>query len=405
MAVVAVVGGGLLAAGGSIWGGMQAKKGKEKEAKAIKKAAQLAYARAQQGYARQSHHLDTGRAAIELRRKAEVASAATKKSMYDWLGMPGTFEGSYEDYVISKGSGGILPATQSELFKPLKKKVTTRIPGDEGLGIPGSTMSTTMRDFAKRPDEWRESFFDSRIGRAVSHDIAQWDQAARQEGELYLQLKESIQGPIIEGAGIRNQEVMEAVDRAFSVGTARNRLAKFNGKMQAQQSINRDKQNALWQSNAAMIQMATEQRRQSIAFGMAVVDQNVVESFDAQMNALTQLYLNNIMPTAMAIESDLMDNMGAADSLTTQAKLTKIAGDTQYKLAIAGAVQQIGGAMMQYGMSGMGGGAAASPATAGAAGGGSTGAISGGGMYTGMPQGISANAGGYRSNVGGISSI
>lgn len=351
----AIVGGIIAGAGsmtGSLISAMGAKKAAAKQSSAINKAAKLHVQEAERSAARQVHYSDVALAKLRQNEERTKRHEQTRLAMLFGYGTPGTYEQSYEDFYsqnLRAGGGGSL-SDASGIFDTLTKKVTTTIPGIPKLGIPSSKKTTKVRTDVLNPEQFQTEAEKSRLVRMVSFDIAQADQLSRQEGPLYIKLRNAVQGPIIEGAGMQHQTIMEAVSRAAAQkGSARNRAIQFANKMEAAETVARDRQNALWQSNLALTEMGISNRRGSIGFALDVTDSLVRDTFNAQMNSFGQTYIDSILPTQLAIEQNLLNSRQAAADMKLQAETVKANTKRDMYALLGGAVMAstatVGGAL------------------------------------------------------------
>jgi hypothetical protein len=332
--------------------GMQMKASKD-AAKAGSKLAgeQGAAARqtAAQERAASMHAVEKAEAAIELGQERVVSSEIGRQYLMEGLGAPGTYEQSYEDYYADQGQGilGRGAGARSAMFRKTKKEISTPGAGliNQETGEAG-TAHSEVTDYAVNPEQMAERTQASRTGRMMSYMTAQADQLLRQEGPLYQQIKESVQGPIMEGAGIARQTMMENIRvQAAKGGSARNRAVQAATELAGEQQIQRERQNQLWQTNLKIIELGINNADRQRKANEEWINNRagIRDDFNKMMNQFTEMRVDSILDAEIGIANNMADAQMVAQGYDAKAKQALIDGKQNSMLLAAGAVSTVGG--------------------------------------------------------------
>lgn len=169
-----------------------------------------------------------------------------------------------------------------------------------GVGGPGQLAEMETGKILD-PQKYAQSVLQSRGGRLQSYLTAQADQIARREGPLWQQLQESVMGPIVEGSTQLMRESSEEIHRMVARGGSARRAGMAEAmKLRAQENINRDRTQALWQSNLALNQWGIENARTQLTFNQAWINNlgGVRDTFNQTMTQMAQFYGSTILPAA-----------------------------------------------------------------------------------------------------------
>jgi hypothetical protein len=240
------------------------------------------------------------------------------------------------------------------MFRKISTDVTT-----PGAGPDGGSLTSTVTDYAMNPKIAAEKIAATRSGRMVSYMTAQADQLVRREGPLWEEIKQSVHGPIIEGAGQAHQEMLEQIQtEAAKSGSARNRAVQMATQVQASQNIMRDKQNMLWQSNLKLIEFGIQNARAQLSFNDAWVSNRagIRDQFNQMMNAFTEMRVNTIMPAEIQAANNYADSQQVANQLSLGSGLARADGTMNMYGTIGGAFMEAGGMAMGKGLTGKSGG-------------------------------------------------
>jgi len=368
--VLAVAGAGL-----SAWG---ASKGAKQAGAAYDKAAEQSQAIANQQYAGSQHAIGKAEAAIGLAQDRLVASEETRAAVGYGLGMPGSYEDSYEDFIAGLGGqspfmpSGLSPKKQSKYMKKEAKKGTAAglfKKTSETVSTPGAgpvnqhgnatTLTSEVTDYKLNPKAAQEKLAASRQGRMVSYMTAQADQLLRQEGPLWEQIKESVHGPIIEGAGMQHQQLLQRIQtEAAKGGSARNRAVQVASELAASQQIARDKQTQLWGANLQLIKFGIDNAKSQINFNDAWIGNQagIRDQFNNMMNSLTELRVNTVMGAEIGAANGYASAQAAANDNALKSGMVRADGTKNMYGLIGGGLMSAGGMMMG---GGVGGGATA----------------------------------------------
>jgi hypothetical protein len=356
-----------IGAGAQMYG---AKKGSEEAAGATKESYERSMKLLGAQQAAQQHSVEKAEAAVELGQDRVVASEMARFNLMAGLGMPGTYEESYEDFIAGLGGqspfipGGLSPKKQAKMakriaggkgaaagmFKKTSKTITTPGGGpiDPETGM-GTTATSEITDYKVKPGILAQKVGATRSGRMVSYMTAQADQLVRREGPLYEEIKQSVHGPIIEGAGMQHQQMMEEIETmAAKSGSARNRAVQAATQIAASQQIHRDRQNMLWNANLQLIKFSMENARIQMAFNDQWISgrAGVRDQFNQMMNHFTDLRVNTIMAAEIGAQAGVTSNYLETESIRLKSDLIK-ADNTKNMWAMGGgALKSIGGLMM-----------------------------------------------------------
>jgi len=402
-----LIAGVALAAVGAAAGAYGASKSGSQAAGAYSDAAEAQQAIAAQQQAAGQHAIAKAEAAIELGQDRVVASEMARFNVMAGLGMPGTYEQGYEDFLGSLGGNSpftpdfLKPKKQAKMdakiaktgnyaqgmFKKTSKTVSTPGAGpiNPATGEAG-TATSEVTDYKVRPGVAAAKIGATRSGRMVSYMTAQADQLVRREGPLWEEIKQSVQGPIIEGAGQAHQELLEQIQTmAAKSGSARNRAVQMATELQASQQIMRDKQNQLWQSNLRLIEFGIDNARAQLSFNDSWISNRagIRDEFNQMMNAFTAMRVSQIMPAEIGVANASASTQTLANQMEMSSGLARADATANMYGAIAGGLQSMGGSLMGMGTTG-----------------GGVGGYAGSKMSVGAPAGSSA---GYGMNMGGQS--
>lgn len=326
---VGAIGGALLSGGGGAPG----------MSRSEKKA--MAYGQLQQQAAAEQARLEG-----EVYKDILVRSEQGRLGLWSKLGDVGTYEQGYEDFRGGVGAD-YDPGNVHGVFTKIKKSGgvdTGALTYGKDVGKDFEHIEATGYGLA--PGKFIDHVSKSRQFRMASYMTAQADQLVRQEGPLWQELKASVSNPIMQGSAAMNKQMLEQLSReAARGGSARNRAVQAANRIQGQAQIMRDRANALWQSNLALIQFSQDNARRQLSFNQAwsgniagVRDQFLAFSRDAQA-----MYGQAAGPMAMAAGASAME--GA--QVSAQYRQAAVAADQENKQflgsAIASAAQIIGG--------------------------------------------------------------
>jgi hypothetical protein len=244
------------------------------------------------------------------------------------------------------------------MFKKTSETIST--PGAAPPSHPGGeagTMTSEVTDYKMDPGLAAQKIGATRSGRMVSYMTAQADQLVRREGPLWEEIKQSVHGPIIEGAGMAHQQLLQQIETmAAKSGSVRNKAVQMATQLAASQQITRDKQNALWTSNLRLIEFGINNARAQLSFNDGWISNRagIRDQFNQMMNDLTALRVQSILPQEIAAANGVASSQAEANALQMKSSLAKADGTANMWGSIAGGLQSMGGTMMGAGLGGGG---------------------------------------------------
>jgi len=364
---------GVAGAGLSAWG---ASKSAKQASGAYDSAAEQQQAIADQQMAGNQHAIGKAEAAIGLAQDRMVNAERTRAGVMYGLGMPGSYEDSYEDFIAGLGGqspfmpSGMSPKKQAKymkregrqgptvgLFRKTSETVSTPGAGPTNEHGEATTLTSEVTDYKLNPKKAQEKIAASRSGRMVSYMTAQADQLVRQEGPLWEQIKESVHGPIIEGAGQQHQQLLQQIQtEAAKGGSARNRAVQVATELAASQQIARDKQTQLWGANLKLIEFGIDNAKSQLNFNDVWINNRagIRDHFNQMMNSMTELRVNTVMGAEIGAANGYASAQAAANDNVLKSGLVRADGTKNMYGMIGGALMQGAGVL-----GGMGGGAGA----------------------------------------------
>jgi len=199
---------------------------------------------------------------------------------------------------------------------------------------------------------------------ALVHKIAErhrkWEKEREESGIAksdVIEGKQTITGTILEGGAQQNRQILESISRqAAQGGSARNTATSRALAQQAQIQVHQSNQQALWQSNLALMQFSQDNLRKQLAFNQAWVDGAMGQDFMQNFMNLAGVYTSSIMPAEMA-KAEMTYNSGAvlANMKMAQKNTGQIIGQ---------AISGVGDILAGAGVSMLGGGGGATTRTA-----------------------------------------
>lgn len=245
------------------------------------------------GKTEQKAYLGLGRLAAaqpeEIRARRQAAEE-TYTGVLGRLGAPGTY-----DIRGGPAATGEAPSEDAEggIFR--KEKLAD---------IPTTRYTKGLKAEARvlDPAAYQKEIEKSAQFRIMSRLTAESEQLIAREGPLYDEMLNSLQLPILEGAGAMARENTEQLRRAMARGgSARRGAMEAVQKIRAQERINSQKVMALSQSRFALDQWSRENARTNLEFGMnwAANQGGIRESYNQAMDKASELMLNSALPIMM----------------------------------------------------------------------------------------------------------
>lgn len=302
------------------------------------------------------HHFGSNFRAVEAQRARSLLHGA--------LGAPGTYEKSYEDFVkanrglFREGPGGsLIPRNAGNLFydkeHPELRKLRGAISPSKGLSY---EEAVARRDYAAieamhidadqqlkahslatsrtipHPGKILSANAPTREFRLVSFLTAQADQLARREGPLYESLTQSVLGPIYQGAAQLTRESAVQISRMVARGGSARRAGLAEAlKMRAQENINRDRANNVFQAKLALEQFAIQNAKSQLAFNQAWIAglPGINDAFVGLQTNLANFYNSTIVPTTIGVAGENFNSASAVIQMQMEednAKFNRIMG-------------------------------------------------------------------------------
>lgn len=195
--------------------------------------------------------------------------------------------GTYEQVGGAPAGGGAAEAEgPTSIFK--KEDIVTPF-------VKAGTQSVTTLD----PEKYQKAVEGSTQFRIMSRLTAEAEQLISREGPLYDEMINSLQLPIIEGAGAMARENAEALKRAAARGgSARRSAMEAVQKIRANERLNSQKMMALSQTRFALDQWSRENARTTLEFGQNWASNlgGIRESYNRAMDQASQLMTNSALP-------------------------------------------------------------------------------------------------------------
>lgn len=288
------------------------------------------------------------------------------------LGMPGTYEESYEDYVAGGGGPGVgaptgmfnlvqvtkpgatapieaLPGKGGGIFtkEEMKaKKMFDKTGGLIGEGYPDRT-TASGEGWILDPDKYMDYMKQTRQFRMVSRMTAEADQLVRQEGPLWEKLRQSVENPILQGSATAAREMQESLAReAARGGSARNRAVQVANQIASNNDILGRRANALWTSSLAVKQWTQDNAYRQLAFNQSWIANlgGIRDMFAGQMQDAQQYYGSQILPSVVNASGQTMNAASNNANAAVQMAQLQAERDQQMSNLILGAGQVVAGA-------------------------------------------------------------
>lgn len=333
MAISSIVAAGIGAAGsigGALLGGGKKQRGMTRAEKRLAAAAELDRAK---GVLR-------GELAANLAQKQLSAAESARIGLFNRLGDIGTYEEGYEDYArrtrgptgLAGAIGGGTPTgTTGGLFTRVeekdKVKGTFQYVSDisEGGAVTGKNVgrdfSVTVEGDVLNVPAYLEQVQDSRTFRMMSRLTAEADQLIRREGPLWDELNKSVVGSIYEQTGALQRETMRTIsDNLAKGGTARRAGLAAIEAMRAQENINRQRTEALWQSSMAVEQWTRDNASKVMQMNQDYVNNlgGIRDSYNQMMTNITMFHGTGVMPAQINAANANVDSFVQLSKLESQ---------------------------------------------------------------------------------------
>jgi hypothetical protein len=306
--IISAVVGGLIGAAGTVAGAYISKPDKPSSKPSVYQM---------QAALQQHKALQESQAYNELAMRNRVNMEQARIGLFGNLGEIGTYEKPFTAYRQAK------PRTANSGYASLFN--TERASRDGyGVGPDGKPRDDiNVEGPVLDPTKLVNYYKNTRQYRALSAQVARADDIARQEGPEWETLQRSVLGGISEGAAALARETSQYLaEQIAKGGSARNQGMANVMKIRNQEQINRDKQQALWQSNLALRQWGEDNLRTTLGFAQAWVDNlgGVRDIFGEAMTNLYQFYGNTVLPHAVAAADSQFDASIRSRALEFQMK-------------------------------------------------------------------------------------
>jgi hypothetical protein len=223
------------------------------------------------------------------------------------LGAPGTYDLPGAEPSLLGAPAGAIPEGETAPSIFTTEKATgaqaTRVSKKKKLGGKEAIQDITRVD----PTALQQQVEGSAQFRIMSRLTAEAEQLIAREGPLYDEMMNSLQLPILEGAGAMARENTEALKRAAARGgSARRSALEAVQKIRAQERINSQKVMALSQTRFALDQWARENARTTLEFGQNWASNlgGIRESYNQAMDQASSLMLNSALPIMFQAEQE-----------------------------------------------------------------------------------------------------
>ena len=312
-----------------------------------------------------------------------VQTERARQGVMGILGMPGTYEESYEDYVAGGGGPGISAPTGQfnlvQISEPLKAPIEA-LPGKgkgiytgeefksakhwkKTMGLTGTELDQERQRASGEgwildPDAYIKNISQTRQFRMVSRMTAEADQLARQDGPMWEKLKQSVQSPILQAAAVGARETQEAISRdAARGGSARNRAVAVANTIRSNNEILNNRANALWVSSIAVKQWTVDNARMQLAFNQSWVSNldGIRDNFQGMMQSAQQFYGAQILPSVVGASGNVGNMASSNNSLMGDIARAQADRDASMGNLVGGIVETIGGGLLT-GLANRGGG-------------------------------------------------
>jgi hypothetical protein len=301
----------------------------------------------------------------DMAREQLRASEQAAMNVFGSLGQPGTYDapsqyGGPLTSLTPAGLGGMYGGTGPLLGGSTISRsgaVTAADVAIKGRGEWKGTKEWALTDSISNPDALAASIKSSSGFRTVSKLVADAEQMMNKSGPLWNELNNSVIGSIYQSSAATNRQALEAASQMIArKGGAARRGMDWVNSMRAQDAVNRDRTNTLWQAKLGLEQWTRDNAMKVQSFAQAWT-MNHAGIRDAHTNAIANLrtFWSQTWPVAAAkmnqqSTQDMQQASVAYRNAVNEANQMKIA-------SIANGVSSIGSSLMG-GIGGMGGGGA-----------------------------------------------
>jgi hypothetical protein len=339
---------GVIGAGASIYGGMQ----KDKAAKKAAKAGQGAVGATAEERAQISKEVA---AEAQFARRQTQSAETARGLVMGQLGREGTYgptsagQGQFSvDLGRPSGLSGLwAPGAQAGLYGDtsitgVSDKATYNRKSLNRRDIQGEF---NVEGYVADPYETAANITNTAQFGTVSAMVAQANQLANREGELWDTLNNSVIGGVFEGAARQQREMMGQLSKAAARGGGSARAGlRIAQQFAVQESVNRERTTALWSAKLKLEEHVNKTVQSNINFATGWVNNQagIRDTFVNTMNEMRTFWSRVIpsiaMPAGTAAAGQLI---GIAD----QQSAAQIAAINDQTKAINAAVTGVAGAV------------------------------------------------------------
>jgi len=263
----------------------------------------------EEGAAQRQSVSEQARADQDISRQNLLATESAQLNVLSSLGTPGSYgpsPGSTSGPIslgVLKPTGlsGYNPATNGLLAGDVTK--TGRVTGLD-VAINKRPMYKGEKDWSVTganldPNAMADQVKSTSGFRTVSAMVAEAEQLMNRQGPLWNQLNNSIVGTVSAGAAAASRDAIDQMSRAIAKGgTARRAGLQMAQAFQAQEQINRDKTNSLWQAKANLEELRTTYAKDVTSFAQNWVSNTsgIRDSFTSALVNLQNHWSSTIAP-------------------------------------------------------------------------------------------------------------
>lgn len=361
MAIGAAAIGAVGAIGGGLLSAQAAGKQSTAEKRIAREQAEAQYAVSEVGAAERERLSGKAQAEGELATKRRLAAEEAQIKVFGALGAPGTYdmpETAPSGPLASLAPAGLTPLQTEGILSSgeafLKKGVIS--PRDVALGRrpkwKGKGKEWSVEGMVMDPEQLASQIKSTSGFRQVSRLVAESEQLLNRRGRLWEEMNNSIVGGIYESSAALHRQAMEELSRDVARGgSARNRAMATAQRFQVQESINKQRTGALWQSKLAMEQWvrANAASVQNFAQAWTQNQSGIRDTFTANLTNLTTFWTQAMAPGLVAaqVSSQTATQQGilATQEMFGEAAKTKSNMYAGYAAAIKGVGAAVSGVL------------------------------------------------------------
>ena len=213
----------------------------------------------------------------------------------------GALDSKLKSVGIAGGVSGFDPEAVQQYIKNPSAGLQGKAKEVSKGGYAAQTANWTLPDVID-PVKFNSLYETSRQYREVSYLTAQSDQILRQQGPLWESMKQSVLGPIYQGAASLQRQAAEEIRKQVARGgSARITGLKEAERFRQMDAINANRTNSLWNANLALNQWGIDNSRRQLLFNQqwSAGIPGIRDDFNNAMTNLSQFFGGTLVPTSM----------------------------------------------------------------------------------------------------------